>query len=545
MQGHYVMPFTNGTELAKSLTAEKPNDCFDLKTEILSNKGWIKSSEITFDTLLANWKESPTGLHAITYEKPTDIIRRDHEGDMIKVFNDRLDIKVTPNHILVVYNDVTKEYVSMEAKNLKWYVSVNTDCYIPSYGYSFDNTENHLEIDYSKIIFTNDKNSGMLYQSYDRDTIINIVTKQRLKGSSSLIIEKNGPKGTIYQTLVGKSPLNTKGFKLSFDAISTIKTNESVWCVTVPTNRVMVKRNNSIYVAGQCHSLNAMRLWGTLDKRNEAKSFSYACVPTDITEVLTLDGWKYRHELKATDIVYSYNSETDDIEVDVVRGIVEFDDKPIIVLSNGIDTFESTEDHRWYGLQHKDDLEYSFFTTKEITPDTVILNSRDGDTITESFGYEVINTLPSRPTFCITTNNSTFLIRQHKKYVSITGNCMYGAQPEKLAKMLRISLKEAEKLYESYWEGVPALKELKERLENYWRNTNKSYIKSIDGRKLYVRKQHSLVNLLLQSGGALVVKYTLMGVAKRLEELNLLGNPLVDTVETAKNKIYQLIIYHK
>ena len=119
------------------------------------------------------------------------------------------------------------------------------------------------------------------------------------------------------------------------------------------------------------------------------------------------------------------------------------------------------------------------------------------------------------------------------------------AQAAKLAKMLRISIEEAEKLYESYWEGVPALKELKERLENYWRNTNKSYIKSIDGRKLYVRKQHALVNLLLQSGGALVVKYTLMGVAERLSKLGLLGDPLSDTVEEAKNKIYQLIIYHR
>lgn len=118
------------------------------------------------------------------------------------------------------------------------------------------------------------------------------------------------------------------------------------------------------------------------------------------------------------------------------------------------------------------------------------------------------------------------------------------AQAAKLAKMLRISIEEAEKLYESYWEGVPALKELKERLENYWRNTDKSYIKSIDGRKLYVRKQHALVNLLLQSGGALVVKYTLMGVAERLAKLGLLGDPLTDTVEEAKNKIYQLIIYH-
>ena len=122
---------------------------------------------------------------------------------------------------------------------------------------------------------------------------------------------------------------------------------------------------------------------------------------------------------------------------------------------------------------------------------------------------------------------------------------MYGAQKEKLAKMLRIPLKEAERLFEAYWEAVPALKELKERIENYWRATNKSYIRGIDGRKLYVRMAHTLVNLLLQSGGALAVKYTLVGICRRLEELNILGNPLVDTEEESKDKVYQMIAYHR
>lgn len=541
MQGHYVMPFTDGEALAKSLTAEKPNDCFDMKTQILTDKGWKFHNEITKESLIANWIES-TGI--ITYSKPIAIINRNHDGNMVRVFNDRLDIKVTPNHIIIVFNEDNNSYISMEAKDLKSYVANNPNSYIPANGYSALNIKDSLNIDYSKLIISNEKSSGMLFQSYDKNTITGIVTNQRLSGSSSLILEKQGSLGIIYQTLVGKSPLNIKGFKLTYDAISTIQVNEPVWCVTVPTNRVLAKRNNSIYVIGNCHSLNAIRLWGTTDKRTEAKSFSYACVPSDNTEVLTLEGWKYKKDLSTTDIVYSYNAEHDSIEVDVVRGIVTFNDKPIVVISNGIDSFESTSDHRWYGLKHKNDLEYSFFITDEITPDTVILNSLEDDSIVESTGYQVINVLPPRETFCITTNNSTFLIRQNKKYTTITGNCMYGAQPAKLAKMLRITLEEAEKLYESYWEGVPALKELKERLENYWRNTNKSFIKSIDGRKLYVRKQHALVNLLLQSGGALVVKYTLIGVAKRLSDLGLLGNPLTDTPEESANKIYQLIIYH-
>lgn len=121
---------------------------------------------------------------------------------------------------------------------------------------------------------------------------------------------------------------------------------------------------------------------------------------------------------------------------------------------------------------------------------------------------------------------------------------MYGAQPEKLAKMLRIPLKEAERLYEAYWDAVPALKELKERVEAFWKKTGKQYILGIDGRKLYVRSQHSLINLLFQSAGAICVKYTLVGINRRLEELGMLGHPLVDTEEDMASKVYQMIAYH-
>lgn len=269
------MPFTNGTELAKSLTAEKPNDCFDLKTEILSNKGWIKSSEITFDTLLANWKESPTGLHTITYEKPTDIIRRDHEGDMIKVFNDRLDIKVTPNHILVILNKDLNQYLEIEAKDLKNYVIKNPNTFIPSCGMSTINESKTYQYDLRDILIDTEKSSGMVLQSYNKDTIVKIATKQRLTGSSSLILEKEGEKGTIYQTIIGKAPLNKDGFKVISEDIFLEDVYEDVWCVTVPTNYIFVKRNNSIYVASQCHTINANKLGIS---RTDAKSFSYACM---------------------------------------------------------------------------------------------------------------------------------------------------------------------------------------------------------------------------------------------------------------------------
>lgn len=110
--------------------------------------------------------------------------------------------------------------------------------------------------------------------------------------------------------------------------------------------------------------------------------------------------------------------------------------------------------------------------------------------------------------------------------------------------MVRINKSEAERLFLAYWDAVPALKELKEKVEEFWKSTGKQYIIGIDGRKLFVRSQHSLINLLFQSAGAICVKYTIVGVCRRLEELGLLGDPLIDTEEDEKKKVYMMIVYH-
>ena len=121
---------------------------------------------------------------------------------------------------------------------------------------------------------------------------------------------------------------------------------------------------------------------------------------------------------------------------------------------------------------------------------------------------------------------------------------MYGAQAAKIAKMLKISKAEAEKLYQAYWDNTPALKELKVNLEKYWESTNKEYILALDGRRLNSRSQHSLLNLLFQGAGSIAVKYTIMLVSQYLEERGKLGLVDTDTFEESIQKVYQMIVYH-
>ena len=128
---------------------------------------------------------------------------------------------------------------------------------------------------------------------------------------------------------------------------------------------------------------------------------------------------------------------------------------------------------------------------------------------------------------------------------SISYGLLYGAGVEKVKKMLDVSLEEAQRIYDEYWNAVPALKALRDNVEKFWESTNKTYVVAGDGRKLMARSQHSLLNLLFQSLGSLAMKYTYVLTCQELEKNNNLGNMLVHTKEELKNKANSMIIYHR
>lgn len=106
---------------------------------------------------------------------------------------------------------------------------------------------------------------------------------------------------------------------------------------------------------------------------------------------------------------------------------------------------------------------------------------------------------------------------------------IYGAQPKKLSKMLGVSESKGKALFEEYWKAVPALKQLKDRVEAYWDSHGKTYIPGIDGRLLQTRSKHSLINVLFQSGGAILAKWSAVWIAQEMERLGILGDPFVHT----------------
>lgn len=93
----------------------------------------------------------------------------------------------------------------------------------------------------------------------------------------------------------------------------------------------------------------------------------------------------------------------------------------------------------------------------------------------------------------------------------------YGAQVNKVMKMLSISKQASEELFAGFWDGAPSLKELKQTVEQEWIANDKQYIRGIDGRKIRIRSQHSILNALFQSTGVIAAKYSLIFAMEKLE----------------------------
>lgn len=93
----------------------------------------------------------------------------------------------------------------------------------------------------------------------------------------------------------------------------------------------------------------------------------------------------------------------------------------------------------------------------------------------------------------------------------------YGGSAKKLAETLGVANKRGEDAYSAYWESNWALARFKEAVVKYWKDKGeKKYVVAIDGRILCSRSEHSLVNLLFQSCGAIAMDLALCLLDKKL-----------------------------
>mgnify|MGYP003333908478 CR=1 FL=1 len=90
--------------------------------------------------------------------------------------------------------------------------------------------------------------------------------------------------------------------------------------------------------------------------RDISKRLLYACVPTDITQVLTKEGWKKYEELEVGQLVLTYNEQEEVKEWKPILEIIpEHEDDVWQMEHNHSFKVQSTADHRWYVKQRKQD----------------------------------------------------------------------------------------------------------------------------------------------------------------------------------------------
>jgi DNA polymerase I-like protein with 3'-5' exonuclease and polymerase domains len=94
----------------------------------------------------------------------------------------------------------------------------------------------------------------------------------------------------------------------------------------------------------------------------------------------------------------------------------------------------------------------------------------------------------------------------------------YGAGADKLAGQFGWSKAHAEDVYQAFWDANPALKELHSRVQ---KAGARGYLVALDRRRIPVDSMHSALNRLLQSAGAITMKYAMCLADKKIKSLGL------------------------
>jgi DNA polymerase I-like protein with 3'-5' exonuclease and polymerase domains len=106
-----------------------------------------------------------------------------------------------------------------------------------------------------------------------------------------------------------------------------------------------------------------------------------------------------------------------------------------------------------------------------------------------------------------TSNQKLAQLESRDKAKTFIYALMYGAGDEKLGSVVGGTTADGKRARQYFFDNKPTFKSLRDRVQ---RASTKNYLKGLDGRKLYVRNQHSALNTLLQGAGAIIMKQGLV-----------------------------------
>ena len=488
IMGHYVLPYTDGESLAEALVASKPNDihCYREDTEILTKTGWKTFGLLTKEDYVAQFDKG-----IVEFVKPTEIVWQHYEGEMYT--DPTTGYSVTPNHRVYLESYTAKtralDYSRIEEaakfkpssdKRYKLGGKIKGGDYV-----NLSDTEIQLLVAIQADAYLMKDCSGIAFTFVKQRKIERLKTlldKISIKYTVKNYFRKGRNEVQIYLT---SSP-------------STVKLRSYVGNHKTLNNNLLVLSSRQMTVM-----LDEVQYWDGTTKDN-----GDICIDTTSKE--TVDFIQTACSLTERKCkVSQYTKKTNFGVCEVYRAYVSVVSAPNYLTANKQLNVEK----------------YSGYIGCVSVPSGLVLVRRNNCVLVSG------NTINARKLGIERDAAKSF------SYASI-----YGAQPKKLAKMLGITEQEAKRLFNEYWEAVPALKELKEKVEAFWEKNGKTFILGLDGRKLRTRSKHSLINVLFQSGGAISAKWSAVFLAEAMEERGILGDPFKHTKK--QQKVWWMIHMH-
>jgi DNA polymerase I-like protein with 3'-5' exonuclease and polymerase domains len=117
-----------------------------------------------------------------------------------------------------------------------------------------------------------------------------------------------------------------------------------------------------------------------------------------------------------------------------------------------------------------------------------------------------------------TTNQKLAGLESRSQAKTFIYALIYGAGDAKIGTVVGGNKRDGAELKRRFLNNLPSLKTLRDRVT---RAAAKGSVKSLDGRKIFVRSTHSALNTLLQGGGAVVMKRALVTLDNAIKEKNI------------------------
>lgn len=490
VEGHFTMPFKGGEDYAGALLAEKPNDihCYSEDTEILTRDGWKLFSEVTTETEVAQYEKDSK---RITFTKPSEVVWQDYEGSMVAVETNSMNLLVTPNHRMLVERDQSGLQGCKLASDLLG--KSNSNLRVPVAGV-LDDCKVHVK--YPEIIIATQADG---YLSKDSSAITFTFTKERkIKRLVDLL----------------------KGYGIPYTVTKLMRKDRYETTIRI--------------LAGE----EALEVRSHLTEKKELKDHLVYCSQDQrkimLDEVGYWDG-TFRGGRRNGVILDTTCKKT----VEVLE---------LMAIMSNVKSFKSFYEKKASGFSNKPYPIHRLVLSKMRPAASLTRAVKEVDYYKGKVG-------------CVAVP-STYVVVRRKGKVCVSGNTVnalkmgvtrdeaktmkyaisYGAQPNKLSTQMNWSLNHAKEVFESFWDAASPLKDLKNKLIKEWKANDKKFITGIDGRKLFVRSEHSIVNMDFQSTGVICAKKANIFHNLELKKLGILLDPFKDCSDYGKAMM--MIHYH-